>query len=1260
MQSVGEYSTKGIKLNAFDWPRPALQGENALPMLVVVRALAELAQSDDPQAALSLLADGFGLPLRLILGAQVWTAPAQAPVAGGTLGDGGAALQGLPDGAGPEVTAALQAFLQAVQAQWVRTGMAAARDAANPDALFEVDAAGVRTGWCNQAALSVMQSCADAWDAISPAVQSLLSGQAMANLSLTFPDRVHQFTVHLRPAGLSGRWLVKLHDHTALSRLERRLGRRDHLLRQLFDLSPIGVVLLDFDNGAIIEANEAFLGFGGWVREDLIDTSVHDLLTPENAEMRDTALYNLTENGRFGPLEDKLQRPDGTRFPAILRGLKLDGRDGQQIVWLMVEDVSALRAHLAEVQAVQDEAVRARAELHTAMQALPHGFILFDAEDRVVMVNDQMATVYPELAKGMVPGRPYRDVLADGIAKGLFPQAKGREKAFFDCTMAGRRQPVFESFTELPNGRLMRVLERATPTGGRVGLRIDVTAEREAERRLSQVIEGSQTGTWECDFLTGENIVNDRWLSMIGWSRAELSPITLETWHNLLHAEDRPRVNETIVRVRTQETAVFDVAFRMRHRAGHWVWVQSRGQVTAWAEDGTPRRMSGVHVDVSALKAAEDRLEQIIEGAEVGTWRLDLATGASHVNDQWANMLGYGPGEIMVISHAMWTNLVHPDDERRLQMDRQQGFSTPDCRFESEIRLRHRAGHWVWVLTRGRATEWNAEGAPIVLSGVHLDISARKQLETDLEVERDFLSTLMETSISGIMAVDAASRIVFFNREVQRIFELPSEAILNKLCDPTALGLRSMEGKPLDFGDLPCQLVQACGQTLRDIRIRIGLPDGREKVVSVNAALLPDAVESARVVCTITDITAASQAEDALRGAIDRAEAANRAKSQFLTNMSHELRTPLNGVLGMADLMHDGTMQPSHRAMLRTIRESGSHLLSILNDILDLSKIESGKVTLDLAPVDLADLVTRVQAMHALGARGKGLGFNVVMGEGVAQPRLGDAQRLMQIMHNLVGNAVKFTERGEVTVSLWHCNNPVQGVELVVADTGIGMTKEQSEIVFDEFTQGDGSITRRFGGTGLGLPIARRLVKMMGGDIALTSVEGEGTTVNVRLPLPLCPPMPQSDTPPVLSAHPVPMARFSALRVLLAEDNATNRMILRAMLTRLGIAVTVAEDGDEAVACWQPDAFDIVLLDISMPRKDGLTALAELRAKAGDGGLPPVVAVTAHAMAQNQQEYLDAGFAAVVAKPVSLEALVRAIAGLHSRSLLPALQGKPD
>ncbi|MCF8516206.1 MAG: PAS domain S-box protein [Rhodobacteraceae bacterium] len=1128
----------------------------------------------------------------------------------------------------------------------------AAQARAQGDVLVEVDGHNHLTGWASDGIAEVAigpitagLGLEDAFPApLAAACRAVLAGHSVPATFDNRPDGEEWFQITEIPIeGLTSR-LLSFRNCSALMEEQARVGRRDALLKDLFDLSPVGVLLLNYKTAQVLEANETLLRLGGWAREDIVGLPVDALLSADVTGDIDLAVADMKAKGQFGPIEKLFRRPDGSLFETIVKGLKV-GLPGNRRVWVLVEDVSQIRAHMAELRLARDQALRSRAELQVAVEALPHGFVMFDAEDRIVLTNSQMRMIYPELTEQMLVGRSYEEVMRYGLRAGAFPAAIGREEAYAKAILAARKDAYFEGLGQTSQGRTLRLIERRMPDGGRVGLRIDVTQELEVQEHLTQVIEGAQVGTWEWDLRTHVMQINERWAAMLGYRLEELVPLDGHRIMTLMHPEDVPKIRKIMAAILGKQQDFVDHVFRMRHAEGHWVWIETRGKVSRIAPDGGLLTMSGVHIDVTAMKDVELRLAGIIRGAEAGTWEFDLRSNLNRINERWAEMLGYTRAELEPLTVDRWQSMLHPDDLAHILATEKQAFLEKSWSYAYELRLRHKLGHWMWIQSRGQVTEWDANGHPVAMSGVHLDISERKRLEGALEEERDFLSTMMETSVSGIMAVDAEARIIFMNREIQSIFEVPNDLLLGQICDPLALRISDHAGQSMTLAQMPCRLAQTSGTTLRDVRLRIGMADGREKVVSVNAAPLPDPNGLARVVCTITDITTAAEAEDRLRDATLRAEAANQAKSQFLANVSHELRTPLNGILGMADLMAHPQPGDDPTDMLRTIRESGAHLLSIVNDILDLAKIESGKLTLDCGPVALPDLAARVDAMHRVPAKAKGVRLWVQLDEALCAPRLGDAKRVLQVLHNLVGNAIKFTRQGEV--SLTFSSQGQGGIKITVADTGIGMTAEQSANVWEEFTQADGSITRRFGGTGLGLPIVRRLVALMGGEITLDSTAGVGTKVIVTLPLSA---LEQS----LVSSEPVPREppdarkQLAGLRALVAEDNATNRMILGAMLSRLGIEAVMVEDGDEVAGVWGPGAFDVVLLDISMPRKDGISALQDLQDLARHLGaeLPPAIAVTANAMTHHVDAYHQAGFAAVISKPVRLGALADVIGQL--------------
>ena len=362
-----------------------------------------------------------------------------------------------------------------------------------------------------------------------------------------------------------------------------------------------------------------------------------------------------------------------------------------------------------------------------------------------------------------------------------------------------------------------------------------------------------------------------------------------------------------------------------------------------------------------------------------------------------------------------------------------------------------------------------------------------------------------------------------------------------------------------------------------------------------------------------------------LRRSRDAALQAAETKSRFLANMSHEIRTPLNGVIGLTGLLLDTELAAQQRELVATVRDCGEHLLALVDDILDYSKLEAGKVALESVPFDLKALAERVLAMVESQAKAKGLVLRLrwqVMG---AVQRVGDPTRLRQVLLNLLVNAVKFTRTGGVTLTVAGTG---ETLSLRVADTGIGIAADDVARIFDRFSQADASTTRRFGGTGLGLAISRRLVELMGGVMRLESIVGQGSTFSFRIPLRL------AATAAKAEADEPEVAACTGLKVLLAEDNEVNRFLAISLLRKLGCEVVVAEDGRQAVEAASRQAFDLVLMDCQMPEMDGYEATARIRALDGPIASVPIIALTASALAEDRERCIFSGMSDFLSKPI--------------------------
>lgn len=396
-----------------------------------------------------------------------------------------------------------------------------------------------------------------------------------------------------------------------------------------------------------------------------------------------------------------------------------------------------------------------------------------------------------------------------------------------------------------------------------------------------------------------------------------------------------------------------------------------------------------------------------------------------------------------------------------------------------------------------------------------------------------------------------------------------------------------------------------------------------------------------KMVGTVHDVTAEREVQNALIAARDAAEEATRAKSEFLAIMSHEIRTPMNGILGMLAVLDDTSLTDEQRKLVSVARASADSLLVLLNDILDMSKIEAGKMEFELSTFELLPLVRSVIHLYAPQARTKGLVLDSVVEEEAPSVVIGDAGRIRQVLLNLVSNALKFTTQGMVIIRLGAAKTSGMTVRFEVADTGVGIAEDKHAAVFVSFNQIDRSYARRFGGTGLGLAICRSLIEAMGGQIGFDSIAGSGSTFWFELPLEISQVPVRKEVRDEKAPQPA-----KVLRLLVAEDNTTNQMVARMLLEGLGHKVDVVNDGLEAVEAVRRRTYDLILMDISMPVMDGIEASHRIREMGEPYVSVPIVALTANAMSADQEACLSAGINRVVTKPIvkaKLEALLSEI-----------------
>jgi len=578
------------------------------------------------------------------------------------------------------------------------------------------------------------------------------------------------------------------------------------------------------------------------------------------------------------------------------------------------------------------------------------------------------------------------------------------------------------------------------------------------------------------------------------------------------------------------------------------------------------------------------------------------------------------------------------DDPQDLRPPRHPGDRRDRVRPEpEEITALHRDGH-----------EFRADlslsvhddaGAPRVVAAVRLATPETRADAAFRQNER--FKSILDQIDDGCAVVDLRGHVLFVNDAFCRMFGFEKPKILGR------------SFKELQHPDRHAQTreifnrVYDTGQPVRSYEYQV-----TPSSLFVEQSISLERDPSGRPVAFLSifrDCTARRLAEDATARAREAAESANRAKSEFLANMSHEIRTPMNGIIGMTELALDGPLTPAQAECLDMIRSQAASLLTIVNDILDFSKIESRRVDFESVPFTLAHAIDEVIKPLAVRAREKGIALGSAIAPGVPPRLVGDPVRLKQILTNVVGNAVKFTEEGSVTldVSIERQDTRLM-LHLRVVDTGIGIPPAKLRAIFEPFRQVDGSMTRRFGGTGLGLAIASTLAELMGGAISVDSVPGRGSTFDIAVPAIPAPAEVQTES--AVSAGIAAAARRRAVapgraaRILVAEDNIVNQRVAAALLTKRGHSVTVVNNGREAIDALGRTEFDLVLMDVQMPEMDGFEATAAIRAiERETGRRVRIVAMTAHAMSGDRERCLAAGMDDYLSKPIDQRSLYEVV-----------------
>ncbi len=997
----------------------------------------------------------------------------------------------------------------------------------------------------------------------------------------------------------------------------------------IFACTP-GLIILTWNGGA-----EAIFGYSA---DEAIGKHVWMLVAPERISVLGAQVEKVLNGTGSAQYEGLGRHRDGRRVPVSVTACPIKDAAGR------VMAISVVMADASERQ----EAERARALLASIVESSDDAIHSSTLDGTIVTFNRGAEALL---------GYESQEVIGKNVAMFARPERRENIHENFERIRAGLRVSPIDTVALGKDGRVIDVSLSNFPLRNAAGEVVgvasivrDITRRvraermlRDTEERFQNVFENAPQGIYVARQDGRIVQANAALWRMLGYSREELVSMT---WLEMTHPDDREAGVKRLVSLRWEPGECLSGEKRCIHRSGAVVWVRFQFSVIRHGGDGGLYTV--VHLEditqskqtEEALRASEERqrmLAHALESAGECVSITDTEYRIRYVNRAFLQTYGYAESELIGRHIAMVRSERIPDGVHREILP-----VTLAGAWHGELWNRAKDGR-EFPISLATSPVCDEQGRRIALVGIARDITERKRAEQALRQSEEKFRQLAENMQAVVwMMPQSAGEAPYTSLAYERIWGRSVESVIS---NPMAW-LEAVHADDLE----KARGMFAAETELRpaEAEFRIRTPEGQEKWIWNRAfPIRDDAGQLVRIVGIAEDITERKHHEAELISAREGAEAANLAKSQFLANMSHEIRTPMNGVLGMIQLLLESDLTSEQRRYADVAQESGWALLSLIDGILDLSKIEARKVTLEKVSFDPRRAIEDVVQLVRVKAKAKGLDVSWGVAKEIPAMLRGDAHRLRQVLTNLCSNAIKFTERGEVTLdaALDSLGDGTVTVRFSVADTGIGIRQDKVGSLFSPFVQADASTTRKYGGTGLGLAICKQLVEMMGGRIGVTSREGHGSTFWFTAVLELAPGEPAPAERPRAGgqrARPAAAGAGCGVRILVVEDNATNRDVALAQLRKLGYEASAVSNGAEAIEAVRKGRHGLVLMDCDMPVMDGFEATRRIR-ELVDPGIP-IIAMTADAMPADRDRCLSAGMNDYLSKPVDLDRLAEVLA----------------
>lgn len=786
-----------------------------------------------------------------------------------------------------------------------------------------------------------------------------------------------------------------------------------------------------------------------------------------------------------------------------------------------------------------------------------------------------------------------------------------------------------------------------------------------SEHRLLLALDGAGHGVWDWDGRAGKVFYSRRWKEMLGYREDEIADDP-EEWTSRLHPEDRPTALRRTGQHGKGVMPLYSSIYRLRAKDGSWRWILGQGVALDRDAQGRALRTIGTHTDITQWREAELAQKttqqelwlaaQVVRDAAYGIISTGLDGKITDVNPAAEGLLGWSAAELVGEQLPALCLVETELEARATELADSLGrpikadfdvFSAAALRFgrdTHEWTLRRRDGRLLPVLVSITALR-DEQDQPIGFVANLADVSKQRESADALRSERNRVQHYLDSVHALILSLDASGRVTLVNRFACRLLGFEEQELIGQNWFTTCLPV----GETANLARTAfTKVMQGNEGEVQYVEGQVRCASGEHRLIGWhNSSMRDEDGQLSGILVAGNDITERRALEEARAKAVAEASRLAELKSAFLANMSHEIRTPLHALLGLARMGQQSEPRRPHTELCARVEEAGQHLLGVINDVLDLSKLEAGKLRIDPTAFRLSDQVSQAAALVQPQAQAKHLALAVNLSPDLPDWVYGDALRLGQILINLLGNAVKFTEQGHVVLDV-----APEGDQICfsVRDTGVGIGAENLERLFSPFEQADISSARRYGGSGLGLAISRNLAQMMGGDIRAHSRPGVGSRFDLSLPLPE-----RSAAAPAVAglkeAPAAPLRRLDGLNLLVVDDVEVNRMIVEDMLMQAGASALSVASGQAAIdaVAASTATFDAVLMDIQMPGMDGYEATGGIHALQPQ---LPVIGLTAYAQESEHERALAVGMCSRLTKPLA--------AGVLVDELLRLLEGQSE